>query len=60
MLRRLAASMIGEYEKAKTKMDKSIIITNVVDRIRSNGQFVKLQQKSGRWQLAEDLLCREK
>ncbi|CAB9496448.1 Nitrilase family, member 2 [Seminavis robusta] len=60
MLRRLAVSMIAEYAEARTKMDKSLIISNVVDRIRDSGSFVKVDLASGRWLIAEDLLCREK
>ena len=60
MLRRIAASRIGEYAQARTKLDKSLIISEVVDRVRSLGGFVKLEQVSGCWIQAEDLLCREK
>lgn len=60
MLRQLAASMIADYDKSCTKLDKSLIISHVVDRVRASGTFVKFDLASGRWLVAEDLLCREK
>jgi hypothetical protein len=60
MLRTLAASMIDDYNKSCTKLDKSVIISHVVDRVRASGIFVKFHLASGRWLVAEDLLCREK
>lgn len=60
MLRRISASRITEYSQARTKLEKSIIINGVVKYIRTLGGFVKLEQASGCWIHAEDLLCREK
>jgi hypothetical protein len=60
MLRQMAASMIADYDKSCTKLDKSLIISSVVDRIRASGMFVKFDPSSGRWLVAEELLCREK
>jgi hypothetical protein len=60
MLRQMAVARIVDYDKSCTKLDKSLIISNVVDRIRASGMFVKCDVSSGRWLVAEDLLCREK
>jgi len=61
MLRDIAASKIAEYAAAKTKLDKSEIISSVVELVRcSYGGYVKQHSASGQWLVAEDLLCREK
>ena len=60
MLRSMAQSMLKKYSLANTKLDKSLIISDVVEHIRQNGNFVKRDSKSDQWVLAEDLLCREK
>lgn len=59
-LRELAASMLDDYEMAKTKLDKSLLISDVVESVRTNGSFVKLGSSSGGWVYAEELLVREK
>ena len=60
MLRELAASMLDDYAMAKTKLEKSLIISDVADSVRSQGNFVKKDNRSDKWVVAEDLLCREK
>lgn len=60
MLRNLAASMLDEYAGAKTKLDKSLIISDVAEHVRQNGNFVKRDTTTEKWVVAEDLLCREK
>ena len=58
-LRKVVAERIDEYSQAMTKADKSNIISSVVEFVRSNGRFVKLDNTSS-WVFAEPLLCREK
>lgn len=58
-LRTVVAERITEYSQAMTKADKSNIISSVVDYVRANGQFVKIDN-NGTWVFAEPLLCREK
>lgn len=60
MLRSLAQSLLTKYSLAETKLNKSRIISDVIDHIRLNGNFVKRNSKSGEWIVAEDLLSREK
>ncbi|CAB9496449.1 Nitrilase family, member 2 [Seminavis robusta] len=60
MLRNIAASMLEEYSRSKTKLDKSLIISDVAEHVRAQGSFVKRDNASDKWVLAEDLLCREK
>jgi hypothetical protein len=60
MLRDLVASMLDEYALAKTKLEKSLIISDAAERVRQNGNFVKRDTRTNKWVLAEDLLCREK
>jgi hypothetical protein len=59
-LRTVVAGQIDEYSQAMTKADKSNIISSVVEFVRTNGRFVKLDTSSGQWVFAEPLLCREK
>jgi hypothetical protein len=40
-LRELAASMLHEYDAAVSKLDKSLIISDVVELVRKYGAFVK-------------------
>ena len=57
------ASMLEDYSKAKTKVDKSHVLNDVVAQIRSaspGGGFVKQDPKSGRWFEVGDFLAREK
>jgi hypothetical protein len=60
MLRNLATIMLDEYQRARTKLDKSLIISDVADHIRQQGHFVKRNPTTEEWVIAEDLLCREK
>lgn len=59
--RSLIESHIHEYEKAATKLDKSAIVSKIVEGIRSSspgGGFVKLE--NGRWYEVGDHNAREK
>jgi len=51
---------LGEYKKAKTKAQKGVILTNVVDLVRSNGGGFVRQDKSQKWYEVGDHLAREK
>lgn len=54
--------MLGEYRKARSKLDKSKVLSDVVEQVRLNsprGGFVK-QDNSGRWFEVGDFLAREK
>lgn len=59
-LRTLVGNMLEEYKKAQTKSDKSNIISDVVEYVRTKGRFVKRDCVTGKWIYAEPLLCREK
>jgi len=52
--------MLADYASAKSKLDKSLIITDVAEHVREKGHFVKRSPSSDAWVLAEELLCREK
>jgi len=58
-LRKIVAERINEYSQAVTKADKSNLISSVVEFVRTNGRFVKLDN-TGTWVYAEPLLSREK
>lgn len=54
--------MLDEYRKARSKLDKSKVLSDVVEQVRLNsprGGFVK-QDASGRWHEVGDFLAREK
>jgi hypothetical protein len=61
--RQLVASRLQEYSDALTKLEKTRIIGEMVDHVRTNsphGGFVKRSSKDGRWYQLLDFLSREK
>lgn len=55
--------MLDEYSQAKSKLDKSSVLSRVVDQVRQNspkGGFVKQDSTTGRWYEVGDFLAREK
>lgn len=55
--------MLDEYSKAKSKLDKSSVLSRVVDQVRQqspSGGFVKQDTTTGRWFEVGDFLAREK
>jgi hypothetical protein len=61
--RHIVESRLREYSNATTKLEKSNIICEMVDHVRSNsphGGFVKKASKDGRWYQLGDFLSREK
>jgi hypothetical protein len=62
LFRRRVVSMLGEYRKTRSKLEKSKVLNDVVEQVRRNsplGGFVK-QDESGRWYEVGDFLAREK
>jgi hypothetical protein len=60
--RLLVESRLQEYSDAHTKIEKSCIIGEMVDHVRTNsphGGFVKRSPKDGRWYQLRDYLSRE-
>ncbi|GKY90379.1 hypothetical protein MPSEU_000011900 [Mayamaea pseudoterrestris] len=61
--RRLVLNNLPEYSSSTSKLDKSIILRNIIAQVRSNsvnGGFVKRDAKSGRWYEIGDFLARER
>lgn len=55
--------MLDDYSKAKSKLDKSSVLSRVVDQVRQQsptGGFVKQDTTTGRWFEVGDFLAREK
>jgi hypothetical protein len=55
--------MLDEYKRAKSKLDKSNVLSRVVDQVRHqspSGGFVKQSATTGRWFEVGDFLAREK
>jgi hypothetical protein len=60
-LRSLIEDAVGRYETARNRMEKTVLVTEIIDKIRSKGRgatFVK--QVGGRWYEVCDDLAREK
>lgn len=60
--RQRVIGMLDEYRKARSKLDKSKVLSDVVEQVRQNsptGGFVK-QDSDGRWYEVGDFLAREK
>jgi len=62
-LNNIVASRLDEYSNAETKQDKSMILADVVDKIRNsslNSGFLKQESTSGLWIEVTDVAAREK
>jgi hypothetical protein len=60
--RQRVLTFLDEYSRAKSKLDKSVVLSKVVDEVRQyspKGGFVK-QDTNGRWHEVGDFLAREK
>ena len=60
--REIVCQHMSEYQAARTKLDKSMILNGIIDRVRqeNNGRFVKNDKKKGGWIVIDDGLAREK
>jgi len=59
-MRSIITSMIHEYANAKSKKERSNVLTSILDQIRINGNFVKKDDKTGLWFIVDDVLARDK
>jgi hypothetical protein len=60
--REIIRQSLPRYNAAKTKMEKSLIVTSIVDAVRDsspNGGFIK-QDRNGMWYDVGDAIAREK
>jgi hypothetical protein len=60
--RRKVIGMLEEYSRARSKLDKSSVLNEIVEQVRlasPSGGFVK-QDENGRWYEVGDFLAREK
>eukprot|EP00542_Grammatophora_oceanica_P018980 CAMPEP_0194049290 /NCGR_PEP_ID=MMETSP0009_2-20130614/30234_1 /TAXON_ID=210454 /ORGANISM="Grammatophora oceanica, Strain CCMP 410" /LENGTH=193 /DNA_ID=CAMNT_0038695403 /DNA_START=238 /DNA_END=819 /DNA_ORIENTATION=+ len=54
---------LSTYSSAKSKLEKSVVVSSIVDTIRAkspNGSFVKHDTSTGTWYEVSDRLAREK
>jgi len=61
--RAIVQSFLPQYSKAAAKLEKSYILSDVVEQVRKNsgeGGFIKKDSDSGRWYEVGDFLAREK
>ena len=45
---------MGAYSAAQSKQEKSAVISRVIDRVRADGAFVRLESATKRWLLVEE------
>ena len=49
------------FGQAKTRLERTTVVTNVIDEVRSKGMgFVKQDETGGQWSIVSDRLAREK
>ncbi|KAL7570266.1 hypothetical protein ACA910_020688 [Epithemia clementina (nom. ined.)] len=61
--RAIVQSFLPQYSKAVAKLEKSYILSDVVEQVRKNsgvGGFIKKDPDTGRWYEVGDFLAREK
>ncbi|CAB9512994.1 expressed unknown protein [Seminavis robusta] len=59
--RDLITSSIQEYDRADSRLEKSLVVHSIVEGIRSvGGRFLKTDQDTGKWTELDDRACREK
>jgi len=59
--RKCVESHLKEYSKATTKLEKSLIVSNIIDTIQSRGGiFVRQDVTTERWYVVGDKMAREK
>lgn len=49
-----------KYSKVESKLQRSMIVTDIVDAIREKGNGFLRQNNSGEWVACNDVMCREK
>ena len=63
LFRLLIQKSVERYKQSETKLDKSIIVSQIIESVReacSEGGFVKRDVKSGQWYEVGDVWAREK
>ena len=63
LFRMLIQESVERYEQSETKLEKSIIVSQIIESVREGcpeGGFVKRDIKSGRWYEVGDVWAREK
>jgi hypothetical protein len=58
--RAIAQQYIAKYTASKTRLDKSLVINTVIEKVREHGRFVKYDSKKKRWMSINEELTREK
>ena len=61
--RKIVNSHLDSYAKADSKMEKSLLVSAIVNMVRRNspnGGFLKKNSKTGRYQAVSDRIAREK
>jgi hypothetical protein len=58
--RAIAQQYVAEYTASKTRLDKSLVISTIIEKVREHGRFVKYDSKKKEWMEINEELSREK
>lgn len=59
--RDLITAAIPEYNKSESRLEKSLVVHSIVEKIRNpGGRFLKIDQTTGKWTELDDRASREK
>jgi len=58
--RGIVSNATEKYSKVESKLQRSMIVTDIVDAIRGKGGFLRMNDTTGEWIECSDVLCREK
>jgi hypothetical protein len=59
--RELVGYVTKEYAVARNKMEKSLVVLNIIEQVhRANGRFIKREKQGGPWVEADEIFAREK
>mmetsp|Transcript_704 Transcript_704/g.975 ORF Transcript_704/g.975 Transcript_704/m.975 type:complete len:266 (-) Transcript_704:48-845(-) len=59
LFRRIVEAHVRNYTEAKTKLEKTKVVTNICNQVRRRGEFTR-QSKDGLWIKVSDRMAREK
>lgn len=59
-LRQIVATKLDRYSSARNKMEKTVLLTEVVEQVEQDAQFLRLDPTTQLWVEAGDFLSRER
>mgnify|MGYP000129677099 CR=1 FL=1 len=58
--RAIVADNLEAYQSAVTKIDKSMVVSSIVNQVRERGEFLKENENGPGWHVVDDAVAREK